>query len=215
MKPSTFEQRTSLFIPGPSGNLEAVVEKPSSPASNRVAIICHPHPLHEGTMNNKVVTTLVRACQQLGVVAVRFNFRGVGASMGVYDNAVGEQEDLKAVIAWVEKTFPDCKLWLGGFSFGSYVATKVATEKSVEQLITIALSVNRFDFKSLPTLTCPWLVVQGEADEVVPAEDVFDWLASRSEKPKVIRMPGVGHYFHGKLIELREAIVANIQSHPS
>jgi alpha/beta superfamily hydrolase len=137
----------------------------------------------------------------------------VGASTGVYDNAVGEQDDLKAVIAWVEKTFPDCKLWLAGFSFGSYVAAKVATEKSVEQLITIALSVNRFDFKSLTTLTCPWLVVQGEADEIVPAEDVFDWLASRSEKPKVIRMPGVGHYFHGKLIELREAIVANLQSH--
>lgn len=210
MKFSANEQPEHIMIPGPEGALEAVVERPQSSPDNIVAIICHPHPLHEGTMNNKVVTTLVRTCQALGAIAVRFNFRGVGASAGVYDQAEGEQEDLKAVMAWAEKTFVGCRLWLGGFSFGSYVATRVASERSVDQLIAIAPPVHHFDFQTIPPIQCPWLVVQGEADEVVPAEEVFTWVASRPESPQLIRMPGVGHFFHGKLIELREAIVKAI-----
>jgi len=204
---SSAQTQNTFMIPGPAGQLEAMVEAPESPRGNVVAIICHPHPLFEGTMTNKVVTTLVRACQALGVVALRFNFRGVGASSGAYDQAIGEQDDLKAVIAWVQKTYPGCRLWLGGFSFGSYVATRVASQMKIDQLITVAPPVNHFDFQSIPTLNCPWVVVQGEADEIVPAEEVFTFLSTRPEAPTLIRMPGVSHFFHGKLIELRDAII--------
>jgi uncharacterized protein len=207
MNTSSVIKPESVVIPGPSGALEAAVEQPGAVMGNTVAIICHPHPLQEGTMTNKVVTTLTRACQALGAVVIRFNFRGVGASAGVFDNAVGEQEDLKAVMAWARERYPDCLFWLAGFSFGSYVATRVASQIHVEQLIAIAPPVNHFDFSSLPAITCPWLVVQGEADEIVPATEVFAWLATRPEAPHLIRMPGVGHFFHGKLIELREAII--------
>jgi uncharacterized protein len=212
MKSSVTKYPESILIPGPTGNLEALVEPPQLPQGNIVAIICHPHPLHGGTMNNKVVTTLVRACQGLGAVAVRFNFRGVGASEGVYDQAVGEQDDLKAVMNWAKKVFPGCRLWLGGFSFGSYVATRVASETSIDRLIAIAAPVHHFDFQSILAIQCHWLVVQGEADEVVPAEEVFAWLATRAESPQLIRMPGVSHFFHGKLIELREAIINAIKA---
>lgn len=205
-----FATLESLSIPGPAGNLETVIEHPAKPIENTVAIICHPHPLHGGTMTNKVVTTLVRACQQLGVIAIRFNFRGVGQSEGQYDNAIGEQEDLKAVIAWAKKKYPDCKLWLAGFSFGSYIAAKEASEIPVEQLITIAPPINRFDIRSLPSLNCPWLIAQGDLDEVFPAQEVFDWLETRSENFQLIRMPDAGHYFHGKLIELRDSIIEKL-----
>ncbi len=200
----------TLNIPGPAGNLETVIEHPAKPIGNTVAIICHPHPLHSGTMTNKVVTTLVRACQQLGIIAIRFNFRGVGQSEGHYDNAVGEQDDLKAVIAWAKKSYPNCKLWLAGFSFGSYIASKVASEMHVEQLITIAPPIIRFDFHSLPPLNCPWLIAQGELDDVVPAQKVIDWLKTRSENFQLIRMPDAGHYFHGKLIELRDSVIKEL-----
>ncbi len=205
-----FHTSESLLIQGPAGNLETVIEHPAQRSGNTIAIICHPHPLYEGTMTNKVVTTLVRACQQLGLIAIRFNFRGIGKSEGHYDHANGEQDDLKTVIAWAKKTFPDSKLWLAGFSFGSYIATKVASEINIEQLITVAPPVNHFDFNSLPTLNCPWLVVQGEMDEVVPPHEVFEWLKTRSEKFQIIRMPDTGHFFHGKLIELRENIVNSL-----
>lgn len=200
------------MITGPAGKLEAVVEQPATPVAQRVAIICHPHPLHGGTMNNKVVTTLVRACQQLGAIAVRFNFRGVGASEGTYDHAIGEQQDLIAVIEWVEKAYPDCTLWLGGFSFGSYVAMKVASKRQAKLLMTIAPPVHHFDFDSIPSISCPWLVAQGDTDEVVPPKEVFAWLNTRTEPFHLIRMPDVGHFFHGKLIELREAITTEVTS---
>lgn len=203
-----------LLIPGPAGNLEAAVENPNQPQGNIVTIICHPHPLQEGTMNNKVVTTLIRAAQALGAVAIRFNFRGVGASEGSYAEAIGEQDDLKAVIAWAQQNYPGCRLWLGGFSFGSYVAARVASQNAVDRLISIAPPVNHFDFQSLPAIPCPWLVVQGETDDVVPADEVISWVSTRSESPTLIEMPGVGHFFHGKLIELREAIIEWAQNSP-
>jgi len=212
MHNSPAQDRQPLMIPGPSGELEALIETPHSPIANTVAIVCHPHPLHGGTMHNKVVTTLTRACQALGAVVVRFNFRGVGDSTGVYDNAIGEQDDLRAVIHWAKEHYPNSRLWLAGFSFGSYVATRVASDMAVDQLITIAPPVNHFDFSTLSAITCPWLIVQGEADEVVPAEEVFAWAASRPENPQVIRLPNVGHFFHGKLIELRDDIIAAIQT---
>lgn len=204
--PSHDQQHFALK--GPTGTLELFVEPPVTLDKKRVAIVCHPHPLHGGTMHNKVVTMLARTCQMLGAVVIRFNFRGVGASEGVYDNGVGEQDDLKTVIDWAKIQYPFAELWLGGFSFGSYIATKVASETPVQQLIAIAPPVNHFDFSSVLAITCPWLIVQGEEDEIVPAQEVWDWAKNRPEHPQVISMPGVIHFFHGKLIELRENILS-------
>jgi len=199
------------IINGPSGNIEAVVEFPDDRSKNIVAVICHPHPLFEGNMNNKVVTTLVRTCQKLGAIAIRFNFRGIGASEGEYGNVTGELEDLRAVIIWAQQQYPDADLWLAGFSFGSYIAAKLATELPVKQLISIAPPVQNMDFAHLPKISCPWVIVQGDADEVVSAEQVYTWLQTRTEPYQLIRMPEVGHFFHGKLIELREDLVAAIR----
>lgn len=195
-----------IMIAGPAGLLETIVEADSS-FKKIVAIICHPHPLHEGTMHNKVVTTLVKVFQQLDIVPIRFNFRGVGESQGEHDFSVGELADLQAIIHWTRENFKDYQLILAGFSFGSYIATKVATEIKPLALITIAPPMHHNDFQSLPAIDFPWFVVQGEADDVVPPEQVFDWLDSLDKKPTIIKFPGVGHFFHGQLIPLREALI--------
>jgi alpha/beta superfamily hydrolase len=197
-----------VFIPGPCGSLETIIENPTTSPKKLLAIICHPHPLFEGTMNNKVVTTLVRVFQKLDIVPLRFNFRGVGKSEGQYGHVTGELDDLRAVIHWVKEQYPDYKLLLAGFSFGSYIATKVATEINPVALITIAPAVHHNDFAALPPIHFPWIVVQGDADEVVPPDEVFEWLNTLSPQPQVIRMPGVGHFFHGHLIPLRDQLVS-------
>lgn len=200
-----------VFIPGPAGLLETVVEEPSSSPRKLLGIICHPHPLQEGTMNNKVVTTLVRVLQRLDIVPIRFNFRGIGRSQGSYGHVTGELDDLRAVVAWAKEHYPDYQILLAGFSFGSYIATKVATEMNPVALITIAPPVHHNAFNKLPEITFPWIVVQGEADEVVPPDEVFAWLETRSTQPSIIRLPGVGHFFHGQLIVLRDLLIERLK----
>ncbi len=193
-----------LILTGPAGALEAVVSRPDQPIQT-VGIVCHPHPLFGGTMNNKVVTTIAKAFNNLGLWAVRFNFRGIGKSEGSFGNAVGEVDDLLAVFDWVEASFPDYRIWLAGFSFGSYVAARVAEMKhQVSQLVTIAPAVNHGDFTQLTGVQCPWLVIQGDKDEVVPAEQVMAWAESMPNTMEVIQMHDAGHFFHGRLVELRE-----------
>ncbi len=198
-----------LIDNGPVGNIEAVIEAPSS-KKKLVGIICHPHPLHGGTMSNKVVTTVVRAFQRLDIVPIRFNFRGVGQSEGKHDYSHGEQDDLKSVISWARQNFEDYQLILAGFSFGAFIAAKVASEIPPKALITIAPAVNHSPYENLPAFDFPWIVVQGEADEVVPASTVFDWLAKLHPQPITIRMPGVSHFFHGHLIELRDSLIEKL-----
>lgn len=176
-----------------------------------VGIICHPHPLHEGTMHNKVVYTLSRALQAKGLHTVRFNFRGVGKSEGQYGNSTGEVADLMAVLAWVDQVLPQSKIWLGGFSFGAYIAAKGATQHPCQQLFTVAPSVENQPYDQLATVSCPWNIIQGEEDEVVPPEAVYAWVESHKESQpnlSLIRMPKASHFFHGELINLR-AIVEN------
>jgi uncharacterized protein len=197
----------SIKIQGPAGLIEAVVSAPIEPARKFVGIVCHPHPLHQGTMTNKVVTTVVKAFQLAGITAIRFNFRGVGQSEGQHDYGVGEQDDLRAVIDWAKHHYPDYQLILAGFSFGSYIATKVASEVHPAALITIAPPVHNNDFAALPQIKFPWLVIQGDADEVVPVAAVFQWLETLLPQPTIIKMPGVGHFFHSQLLPLREHLV--------
>ncbi len=192
---------------GPAGTIQAVLEGHAAPTF--IAVIGHPHPLFGGTMENKVVTTLARAVRDAGGVAVRFNFRGVGDSQGVYSEGVGETEDLLAVISALRKQFPGLSLWLAGFSFGSYVAARAAAAlaangESAAHLMLVAPPVHHYDFEAITDSGCAVTVVQGEEDEVVPAEQVYNWVAHTPLVPDLIRFPGCGHFFHGQLTTLRE-----------
>ena len=194
--------RQDLTIPGPAGLLEARLDCPDNPAPG-MAVLCHPHPLHGGSMHNKVVHTLARTLNGLGVAALRFNFRGVGASAGQYDDGRGERDDLRAVLRWVRQQGAGAPLCLAGFSFGAWVALAVAQDQPPDCLILVAPPVNHFDFSGLEGPPGFWAVVQGEADEVVPATEVLRWIDGLQHPPAVIRMPGVGHFFHGRLNDLK------------
>lgn len=209
IKMQRFPDKESNFIlAGPAGDLEVLTTSPEGSAEQNlsIAIICHPHPVHGGTMSNKVVTTLARTFQDLGLHTVRFNFRGVGKSHGEFDNGKGELDDLFAVIAWVKAIYPKASLWLAGFSFGAYIAAKAATQMDIAQLVCVAPPVTHFDVKTIPAITCPWIIVQGEQDEVISAEAVFHWAMVANPKPILIRMPDAGHFFHGKLLEMRRRL---------
>lgn len=208
LDPKVFPDEDHTFLlTGPVGHLEVATTPGDGLAT---AIICHPHPLQEGTMNNKVVTTLMRAYKQRGMRTVRFNYRGVGQSQGEYGNMVGEQADLQAIIAWVQRCLPTTELYLAGFSFGAWISAAVAQQVQPQHLISVAPAVNHADFHSLKPLSCPWVVIQGEADEVVPADKVIAWAKGMGQAVKLIQFPAVGHFFHGQLIALRDKVIAAI-----
>ncbi|MGH8041772.1 MAG: alpha/beta hydrolase [Rudaea sp.] len=203
---------TTLSLRGPVGVLEAAIDLPEvNTARAGTAIVCHPHPQHGGSLHNKVVTMLARSLRESGLASVAFNFRGVGASQGSYDDGVGETEDLLAVAAWVQDVRPDDVLWLAGFSFGSYVATRAAAQLPLQQLILVAPPVSRWDFAAF-VARCPLLVIQGEADEVVDPAAVFAWAAALTPAPAVVRMPDTGHFFHRRLMDLRGAVKNGVRS---
>ncbi|KAA2284102.1 alpha/beta hydrolase [Arenimonas fontis] len=197
----------SLYLPGPAGRLELMVDLPEEDTGRAgVAIVCHPNPPDGGTLHNKVVTMTARALSELGIPAVRFNFRGVGQSEGSFDNGRGEVLDLLAVAAWAQKQRPGDALWLAGFSFGSWVALKAARQLPVKQMISIAPPVGLRDFTGVLPPDCPWLVIVPEADEVVDPQGVYDWIEGLDPKPALVRMPDTSHFFHRRLMDLRGAI---------
>ncbi|MBL4647484.1 MAG: alpha/beta fold hydrolase, partial [Gammaproteobacteria bacterium] len=191
-----------------------LTSSPQLVVPQQIAVICHPHPQHGGTMHNKVVTTLHRTYQDLGMLTVRFNYRGVGNSEGKYDQGRGESDDLLTVLKWVHKTCPQHQLYLAGFSFGAWISYHIAGQyhQPVKHLVTVAPPIHYDGFAQLPQPPCPWLVVQGEQDEVVNAQDVYDWLAEMAQPPLLIRMPNTGHFFHGKLVTLREQLKDSLLS---
>ena len=195
-----------LFIDGPAGPIEALVEHPAEPVPGLVAVCCHPHPLFGGTMQNKVVHALARAALDRGATAIRFNFRGVGGSQGAYDNGVGETDDAIAVAQWAESALGAQRLWAMGFSFGSFVAFGLANLHHAARLVTVAPPVQRFDFSQLAVPRCPWLVVQGDNDELVNHDSVLQWTRTVTPAPKVEIFPGADHFFHGRITELRETV---------
>ena len=211
--PDQFPTQTAAFtLPGPAGAIECAAGLPAADAARAgVALICHPHPLQGGTMQNKVVTTLDRALRELGLATLRFNFRGVGASAGTFDDGNGETDDLLVIAHWTQAMRPHDALWLAGFSFGSYVATRASARLPARQLITIAPAVTRWDFAALPAPPCPWLIVQGEADEVVDPDAVYAFAAARHPQPTLVRLAQTGHFFHGRLIELRSLVQDNVR----
>jgi alpha/beta superfamily hydrolase len=204
-----FADHENIFvITGPEGDLELMSAPAAAAAATneKVAIICHPHPLFGGTMTNKVVSTLARTFKELNIATVRFNFRGVGKSTGTFAQGVGEIDDVLAVVAWVKQVKPAAEIMLAGFSFGAAISATVATRIKVTQLVSIAPPVPRFKLLELPPVTCPWLVVQGEEDEVVIPADVYAWVATRQPPPTLIRIANASHFFHGQLLVLREKI---------
>jgi len=214
LDPQQFPTETSeVFLTGPAGKLECLIDVPE-PKLQRpaTAVICHPHPLHGGTMRNKVVTIIERAVRELGLNTVRFNFRGAGESEGSYDEGGGELEDLMTVVDWVQRTRPDDDLWLAGFSFGAFVVLKAGQNLPVRQMITIAPPVERYGFEQLLPPNCPWLVVQGDEDDVVSAAAVQQWAEALDQPPNLIVMEGADHFFHRRLMDLRGLIKNHVQS---
>lgn len=209
----TFPESTqTLLLPGPAGLLEVVVDVPdAAEARAGVAVICHPNPPDGGTLHNKVVTMTARALNELGLATVRFNFRGVGQSEGAFDHGRGETLDLLAVANWVGKACPQDALWLAGFSFGSWVALLGARQLPLQQMISIAPPVGLRSFDGVLPPPCPWLLIQGDADEIVEPQRVYDWVAGLETPPTLVRMPETGHFFHRRLLDLRGAIKSGVR----
>ena len=197
-------------VDGPAGAIECAVDLPAGEHADSplgTAVICHPHPQQGGTMDNKVVMTIARAALQLGWRTVRFNFRGVGASQGTWDDGVGEIDDALAVIAAQR----DGPLLLGGFSFGAYVASQAAQrlpdDAKARQLVLVGPSTQRQRMAEVPPET---IVIHGEVDDVVPLSATLDW--ARPQSLPVIVFPGVGHFFHGQLTLLKTVLVRELQA---
>ncbi len=199
----------SLLINGTVGQLEILAESPEILAGNTpVAIICHPHPLYGGTMQNKVVHTLAKSCLKLGMPAIRFNFRGVGASEGHFEHGLGEQQDCIAVAQWARQQYPNRPVWLAGFSFGSFVAYQVFAKINAERLLLVAPPVGLFEFQPMESINIPWCVIQGKQDEITSPESVETWVNKQSNPPEFYYLDDVSHFFHGKLNVLREIIAS-------
>lgn len=188
-------------VAGPAGALEIAASTPGEVRG--IALVAHPHPEGGGTLDNKVAQTLARAFYALRYAAVRFNFRGVGASEGSFDNGLGETDDALAALAWARGRYgTQLPVALAGFSFGSYVQTRVAKRIDAERLVLVGPAVKRFAVEPVPADT---IVVHGESDEVVPLADVLDW--ARPQALPIVVFPGCSHFFHGRLPQLRDTIV--------
>jgi alpha/beta superfamily hydrolase len=197
----------TVQIAGPVGPLEARAEDPS-PGSRAgvVGVVCHPHPLYGGTMQNKVVHTVARAMQELSVPTVRFNFRSVGQSAGEHDAGRGEVDDALAVIAWARARWNCQRLWLAGFSFGAAVALEACATANPDALVTVAPPVKRVPIDLERSPTCPWLIVQGDHDDLVDCRDVVEWARPFTPAPRLSVIAGAEHFFHGRLTDLRAAV---------
>ena len=202
-------QTESLLQAGPAGALEVAIDRPAD-APRGTAVIAHPHPLFGGTLSNKVVQTLARACVATGWTAVRFNFRGVGQSAGVYDDGRGELDDLLSVVQAQAGQGP---LVLAGFSFGAFVTShavaRLAAERELAQVVLVGTAASRFEVAPVaPELHARTLVIHGEADDTVPLASVMDW--ARPQSLPVTVVPGGGHFFHGQLPLLRDLVARHL-----
>lgn len=192
-----------VSIPGPAGTLEVVAHIPDV-APHAIAVIAHPLPTMGGTMENKIVTTLAKTFAELGFAALRFNFRGVGASSGEFDEGNGEVADALTVTRYALKEYGDLPLILSGFSFGGYVQARAAQQLPPRQLVLIAPAVTRYPMPPVPHNT---LLVHGELDEVVSLADVMQW--ARPQRLPIVILPGAVHFFHGRLDQLKEIVRRN------
>lgn len=194
-----------LRIPGPSGHIETVINDPAG-VRNGIVLIAHPHPLHGGSLDNKVTATIAKALVANGHVCVRPNFRGVGNSQGEYAHGEGEAEDMLAVWRFVSDKFNGLPLLLAGFSFGAYVQAKIAPQLPARGILLVAPAINLFSFDAL---AAPARVIHGERDELVPVDAVKTWTTAHAIPLHVVA--GAGHYFHRHLPQLNSAVVQACQ----
>ena len=198
MTPKTTQR---ALIDGPAGPLEVVRNVPEAPPAG-IALVAHPHSQQGGTLDNKVVQTLARTFFALGYAVVRFNFRGVGQSGAAFDEGVGETDDALAALADAQGLLgASLPVVLAGFSFGSFVQTRVAKRVDAQRLVLVGPAVRRFAVESVPADT---IVIHGEEDDVVPLADVLDW--ARPQQLPIVVFPGCGHFFHGRLPQLQRVI---------
>jgi len=192
-----------LVIDGPAGDLEVAINAPERPPRG-IALVAHPHPLQGGTLDNKVAQTLAKTFFALGYVSVRLNFRGVGRSAGTFDEGKGETDDALVALAYAKastKVQDELPVVLAGFSFGTFVQTRVAKRLATERLVLVAPAVGRLDGESVPADT---IVIHGEEDDVVPLAAVLAW--ARPQELPVVVFPGCGHFFHGRLVQLQRVV---------
>jgi alpha/beta superfamily hydrolase len=193
-------------IAGPAGPLECLLDEPEG-APRAVAVFGHPHPLHGGTMHTKALYQAAKAMPRIGVAALRFNFRGVGRSGGVFDAGPGEREDFLAAVSFVSERFPDIPIWAAGMSFGSWIAmTAGAADPRVSLLLGIAPPVDRYDFDALRTCTLPKFIIHGESDELISIKEIRKFYAQLPEPKELVTIEDANHLFEGKTSLVGEAV---------
>lgn len=207
---------------GPVGNLEGKFAQPNQPTKNYAAVICHPHPVYGGTMENKVAYTLSRAMLDCGIAALRFNYRGVGNSAGNYNHGSGETDDVVAAMQWLQQQQPSTQLILAGFSFGGAMALQAALQAATQattQAPTLAATISQpaalitiapplMDYADeLVSIPCPWLYVHSRDDDVVDFAPTAIWMRQQQPAPQIIECKSAGHFFHGQLNLLRQLVV--------
>jgi alpha/beta superfamily hydrolase len=196
-----------MFISGPDGPLEALIEWDPQVTARQVALVCHPHPLYGGTMHNKVVFRAAKAALLLGLPTLRFNFRGAGHSAGTFTGGDGEREDVRAALDYLAAHFPGLPICLMGFSFGSWVGLEVgATDPRVSTLVGLGVPVNSANFDFLRDVRKPKLILQGTRDEFGSAVQVTELYDSLAEPKQIHWVQGADHFFAGKLDEVQEAL---------
>ena len=208
-------RETPVVIDGPVGQLEALyldIEQPRG-----IALICHPNPVQGGTMLNKVVSTLQRTARDAGLITLRFNYRGVGASEGTHDMGTGEVDDAQAAAAWLRAKHPDLPLTLFGFSFGGFVAASLggrleAQGEQLKHLFMVAAAVTRLNGYNLLPVNCPLTLIQPETDEVIDPQAVYDWSEKLDRPHELLKVAECGHFFHGKLTDLKDLILPRLSN---
>lgn len=191
---------------GKAGALEAILTVPSALSPNYIALLGHPHSLQGGSMSNKVVTTLARAFKDLGIPSIRFNFRGVGKSAGSYDAGIGESEDMLELMRLCQGERPNLQFLFAGFSFGSYVSYRAAALAKASFLISVAPAVHHYDYHEFSHIPQSWSIMQGDEDEVVPLNLVVDFANSFNPPLPLYQFAETSHFFHGKLLELKDRV---------
>lgn len=205
--------RQRLRLAGSAGDIECALSGPRQAPLQGGVLICHPHPLYGGTMDNKVVTTLAAAGNDVGMAALRFNFRGVGASAGTHDEGRGEAEDCERLADWLRAQLDGLPLWLAGFSFGGFIALRAHAAVSPAGLVTVAPAARYLESREPAAWpACPWLIIHAADDDVVPLAETQARLAAAEPPPRWEIPEGGGHFFHGRLQAVREPARAFMQA---